>query len=194
MHAESRVFFIQRIAFSECLAKPGSSVWGCEWKLMEMLEMAGLFKIRQWKLRDGREVEFAGIGGIAGLFDGVEWIRFRGENRLKRVISGTCDGNVDWPTEARSRNDSIKLVDDGWVAKIKRENRECNDLQCENRERRHLGRENVDCAIISARDSKNVRNETLRRSRPGTKADFISQPACEGDGQVRDGAYWCFRG
>ena len=35
---------------------------------MEMLEMAGLFKIRQWKLRDGREVEFAGIGGIAGVF------------------------------------------------------------------------------------------------------------------------------
>ena len=51
-----------------------------EWKLMEMLEMAGLF-------------------------EAAEWSGFRGGNRLKRVISGTCNGNVDWRAEARVRND-----------------------------------------------------------------------------------------
>ena len=69
--------------------------------------------------------------------------------RLKRVISGTCDENVDW-REPRTRQDSNELKDEHWLAKIKRENRECRYLRRENRELRQLGRENVACARISA--------------------------------------------
>jgi hypothetical protein len=54
--------------------------------------------------------------------------------RLKRVISGTCDGNVDWRVERGSRKNTNELEEDRWLAKIKRENRECRYLQRENRE------------------------------------------------------------
>ena len=136
--------------------------------------MAGLFTIRQWKLRGGCEVEFAGIGGIAGVLKWSSGTVSR-LKRVKRVIPGTCNGNVDGRAETQRRNDSKKLVDNRWLAKIKREYRECNDLQRENRERRHLRRENVECDPPT--------------SWVGTKADFMSQQHAKGGAGTR----WCVR-